>query len=106
MVNYNAKKKEIRALVRLAFRILEIKDSENESSFYNVMQFESSVFSTTSSIDFNFIVGKDITEFLSNTNAVYGATDLKSKYDAYLEREVQMKIQFSNKFKWKLYSLD
>lgn len=105
-MNYNTKKREISALVSLGFRILEVINSDNDSTFYSVDTFESSIFSTTSSVDFNHLVGKDITEFLLNTNMTVNLIDLRGTFDSYLQKEVKMKIDFSNRFKWKLFKLD
>ena len=106
MVNYNTKRKEIIELIRLGYRLLEIIEPDGTSTFYNVDTFDSSVFSTTSSLDYNVLVGKDVTEFLQNTGMIAIASELRSRYEAYLEKSLKMKVDFCNQFKWKLYKID
>lgn len=103
----NNKQKFIEQIISLGFIIVEIypNNMNDESMLFVANTFEPSMKTPTDDIQYNSIVGINITDFVRNTSVV-DPNNFKSKFEQFIhgESRIVVRINFSRNIRWFKYS--
>lgn len=95
--------KAIYALVYDGYNILIVGGSEPR--YWLTYNFEESVFNNTASIDFCYISGIDITEFLvQSANFVHNKDQFSQRLIQFIEQNQVMSVKFQKSISWYYFS--
>lgn len=95
----------IQQLVNAGNTILQIKDLFEDDLFFVVLNFNPSEFNTAASVDYHFLKGINITEFLDkNINLYNNPTLLIANLDKTIEDSKVMNLEISKGCRWCKYS--
>lgn len=103
----NNKQKFIEQIISLGFNVVEIypNNTTDESMLFVAKTFEPSMKTPTDDIQYNLLVGINITDFVRNTSVV-DPNNFKSKFERFIydESRAVLKISFSRNIRWFKYS--
>ena len=106
-MDLNNKQKFIEQIISLGFNVVEIypNNTTDESILFVAKTFESSMKTFTDDIQYNLLVGINITDFVRNTSVV-DPNNFKSKFERFIydESRAVLKISFSRNIRWFKYS--
>ena len=103
----NNKQKFIEQIISIGFNVVEIypNNMTDESMLFVAKTFEPSMKTPTDDIQYNFLVGINITDFVRNTSVV-DPNNFKSKFERFIhdESRIVVRINFARNIRWFKYS--
>ena len=106
-MDLNNKQKFIEQIISLGFNVVEIypNNTTDESMLFVANTFEPSMKTPTDDIQFNSMVGINITDFVRNTSVV-DPNNFKSKFERFIhdESRIVVRINFARNIRWFKYS--
>lgn len=104
-VEQNNLLRAIETIVTSGNVVIQIKDLFAEDLFFLAMSFNPSEFNTAASVDFHYLKGINITEFLDNNMNLYNnPTALIAGLDKTIDEGIVVDMQISKGCRWCKYS--
>jgi hypothetical protein len=99
-LNLNNYQKAIETLIEDGFTILQIFNQDGTAFYFIVHKFEESFSSSSQSVDFNTLIGINITEFMRVNGGQLDKTNLISRFNEFVNNAKVIRCEFSKNVRW------